>query len=465
MPKCELTEVKNASGKTQLSIVFAGHVDHGKSTTVGHLLYQLGQFSEKDVQRMEQTAKRAGKATFHFAWLLDQSDEERRRGVTIDSGIHAFETGRHTVAILDAPGHEQFIENMASSSAQADVAVLIISGKPDELAVGIEHNTRKHVQILKRIGISRLIVAVNKMDAVGYSEEAFKDACRKVEELLVACKFSPKEDVVAYLPISGLAGINLAEAPDATSCPELAAWYKAGPSLLQVIDGLDPVGRMHKYPLRFVVHDVNAKGTLSGKVLTGSVAVGDSLVFLPSNCKIGVRSIEHSVTGAVKQANAGDAVDIITSSDVSAISVGNIGCPQKATAAAPHCLVGTVFEATIQTYGQNAKAILPGHSFVMMVNGVQVQARIRKLLQKMDMATGTWSAKGGIVKMIPRDVQGRVLIEVEYPIPFERADDCIVLAKFLMKQELNIVGGGVIEELADGAMLPTIAASANAAAA
>lgn len=458
MPKCELTEVKDKAGKTQISVVFAGHVDHGKSTTVGHLLYQLGHFSDKEVQKMEQTAKRAGKGTFHFAWLLDQSDEERRRGVTIDSGIHAFETERHTVSILDAPGHEQFIENMANSSAQADVAILIISGKPEELAVGIEHNTRKHVQILKRLGISRLIVAVNKMDAVDYSQEAFKNACEKVAELLSSCGFNPREDVVAFLPISGLAGTNLSEPADAKALPDFA-WYKGG-CLLEVIDKLDPVGRMHKFPLRFVVHDVNPKGTLSGKVVTGSIAAGDSLVFLPANAKITVRSIEHAVTGSVKQANAGDTVDIATSSDVTAICVGNIGCPQKATAAAPHCLVGTCFEAAIQTYGAHAKPILPGHPFVMMINGVQVQAKIRKLLQKMDMATGNWGPRGGIIKVIPRDVQGRVLIEVaDYPIPFERTGDCPALGKFLMKQELNIIGGGVIEELAEA---PPVASSGNA---
>jgi translation elongation factor EF-1alpha len=344
--------------------------------------------------------------------------------------------------------------------------VLIISGKPDELAVGIEHNTRKHVQILKRIGISRLIVAVNKMDAVDYAEEAFATACDKVAALLGSCGFHPKNDVVAYLPISGLAGANLIEVPDAKAFPDFASWYNNNnnnnnkgnsntsnstrQSLLDAIDQLDPVGRMHKFPLRFVVHDVNPKGTLSGRVATGTVSVGDALVFLPANAKVTVRSIEHSVSGSVKQANAGDTVDISSSSDVSAVCVGNIGCPAKATKDAPHVLVGNCFEAAIQTYGAHARPILPGHSFVMMINGVQVQAKVRKLLQKMDMATGVWGPRGGIIKMIPRDVEGRVLIEVaDYPIPFERSADCMALGKFLMKQELNIVGGGIIEELAE----------------
>jgi elongation factor 1 alpha-like protein len=450
LSKCELTSdvTVGQSGKTNLSLVVTGHVDHGKSTTIGNLLYQVGQFSDKDVQKMEQAAKRAGKATFHFAWLLDQSDEERRRGVTIDSGVHAFETEHHTVSVLDAPGHESYIENMASSSAQADLALLVVSGKPDELAVGLENGTRLHAQILKRLGVPRIVICVNKLDAVEYNEGAFREAVAKVSALLQSVGFAAG-DVIGAVPISGLAGVNLVAKPDAKTAPALASWYKGGPTLVEVIDAVTPVPRMLHFPLRFVVSDVQRSG-MTGRIECGTVSVGDSVLFLPANAKITVRSIEHAVVGGVRTARAGDTVEIMTSSDISAVTPGNIGCPVaprgSAAAAFPPCHVSQSFEAVVQTYGANARAILPGYRCVLMINAVQVQATVKQLLSKMNMATGQWSPRGGMVKMIPRETQGLVLIETEFPIAFERGEECRNLGRFLIRQEGDIIGGGFIEK-------------------
>lgn len=468
LPKCEMTSdvTVGTSGKTNISLVVTGHVDHGKSTTIGHLLYQMGVFADRDVSKMEQAAKRAGKASFHFAWLLDQSDEERRRGVTIDSGVHAFETANHTVSVLDAPGHESYVENMASSSAQADVAMLVVSGKPDELSVGLDYGTRLHAHILRRLGVPRVIICVNKLDAVDYDEGAFRNAVEKSTEVLISAGFA-QADIVAAVPMSGLAGINLTEKPP-VSCP-LSSWYgKDKPTLVEVIDSVSHVPRMLNFPLRFVVSDVQSKG-LTGRIECGTVSVGDSILFLPSNTKVLVRSIEHSVVGAVRKAQAGDNVDILSSSDITAISVGNIGCPVPVrggnAAAFPPCLVSNSFEAVVQTYGANARAILPGYRCVLMINACQVQATVKQLLAKMNMQTMQWSPRGGMVKMIPRDTQGLVLIEVEHTIAFERAEDCRNLGRFLIRQEGNIIGGGVIEKPIFAAEAAPAAAGAAAAAA
>ncbi|GMT26949.1 hypothetical protein PFISCL1PPCAC_18246, partial [Pristionchus fissidentatus] len=268
--------------KDSLNLVVVGHVDAGKSTLMGHLLCQLGCVDQRTMHKYKQESARSGKASFAFAWVLDETEEERSRGVTMDIARTTFETDRYRVVLLDAPGHKDFIPNMITGASQADAALLVANATRGEFETGFENGgqTREHAMLLRALGVSQLVVAVNKMDTVEWSKQRYSE----VESALRA--FLAKQagfSAVRFVPVSGLAGENLTERVDKGH--PLASWYD-GKSLVEHIDEFLAPSRQTDGPLRCIINDV-LKATpqqlvVTAKVEAGEIEVGEKVYIMPN---------------------------------------------------------------------------------------------------------------------------------------------------------------------------------------
>jgi elongation factor 1 alpha-like protein len=441
------SDVKDNDGKQAIALVMAGHVDTGKSTILGHLLVKLGVYSDRDVAKLELQAKREGKASFHFAWLNDQSKAERQRGITIDAGVQDFETDHRRVMVLDAPGHKDYVTAMITSAAQADLALFTISAAPGEFESGLAHMTKEHLSVIRTLGLSNIVFLVNKMDAVEYSKERFDDVVAQVGALVKTMRF--RDGVVAgYCPVSGFQGVNLLPNTAQESMP----WY-TGPSVLEHIDQCLPAKRMLQYPLRFVISDVS-KQTLVGKIETGVAKVGDTCVIVPSNTKVMIKSMERPGIGPVKEAQAGNTVDVTVSGDLVGVNSGDVLCPPK-----QRCPVASVFEAHVQFFANLPKVVLPGGKLLLQMQAVSVVATVKRIVKKMDPVSGTWST-AKIIKCLPADSQGVIELELPHAIPLELADDNRALGRFVLRQAEETVGGGLIRSLPTVSNLVSVPAPA-----
>ncbi|KAJ2902754.1 hypothetical protein GGI21_004514, partial [Coemansia aciculifera] len=253
-----------------LNLAVVGHVDAGKSTLMGHLLYALGQVNERTIKRFERDAEKIGKGSFAFAWVLDETDEERSRGVTMDTATSAFTTPNRKFTLLDTPGHRDFVPNMISGASRADVAILVVDASTGGFESGFDGNgqTREHAILIRSLGVRQLVVAVNKLDVVEWSEARYREITGRLLDFLTGCGYV-KEDV-RFAPVSGLKGINLARRITADNTPELAAWYrdasdldKAGPCLVDLIDIFTMPERPVSKPFRLAVTDYFKGGTFS----------------------------------------------------------------------------------------------------------------------------------------------------------------------------------------------------------
>ncbi|TMS12667.1 HBS1-like protein [Larimichthys crocea] len=282
---------KRQGGKPLLNLVVIGHVDAGKSTLMGHLLYLLGNVNKRTMHKYEQESKKAGKASFAYAWVLDETGEERDRGVTMDVGMTKFETNSKVVTLMDAPGHRDFIPNMITGAAQADVAVLVVDASRGEFEAGFEAGgqTREHALLVRSLGVTQLAVAVNKMDQVNWQQERFQDITSKLGHFLKQAGY--KESDVFYIPTSGLSGENLATR---SSVSQLTSWY-SGPSLLEQIDAFKPPQRSVDKPFRLCVSDVfKDQGSgfcVTGKIEAGYIQTGEKTLAMPPNETCTVKGI------------------------------------------------------------------------------------------------------------------------------------------------------------------------------
>jgi len=284
-----------ASDKPHMNLVVIGHVDHGKSTLVGRLMLDTGQFPAHQIEAFKKEASEKGKGTFFLAWVMDNLKEERERGVTIDVAHKKFDTDKYYFTIIDAPGHRDFVKNMITGASQADAAILTCSA-----IEGPQAQTKEHVFLSKTLGIDQLIVAVNKMDAVGFDEKKFNEAVEGVKKLTKLIGF--KDEKVRFVPVSAYEGVNIKE-----KAPQMP-WY-TGPTLLAAIDGFELPNKPTDKPLRIPIQDVysiTGIGTVPvGKVETGILKPGMQIHFNPSNKTAEVKSIEmhHEV---LPQAGPGD---------------------------------------------------------------------------------------------------------------------------------------------------------------
>jgi len=287
--------------KTHVNVVVIGHVDSGKSTTTGHLIYKCGGIDKRTIEKFEKEAAELGKGSFKYAWVLDKLKAERERGITIDIALWKFETPKYYVTVIDAPGHRDFIKNMITGTSQADCAILIVASGTGEFEAGISKDgqTREHALLAYTLGIRQLIVGVNKMDTCGWSEARYKEIVTEVSNYIKKIGFNPKS--VAFVPISGWHGDNMLE--DSSNMTWFKGWTKEtkagstnGKTLLEAIDAIEPPSRPTDKPLRLPLQDVYKIGGIGtvpvGRVETGVIKAGMVVTFAPVNLTTEVKSVE-----------------------------------------------------------------------------------------------------------------------------------------------------------------------------
>ncbi|RLI90998.1 MAG: translation elongation factor EF-1 subunit alpha [Candidatus Altiarchaeales archaeon] len=358
--------------KPHINLVFIGHVDHGKSTLVGRLLYELGEVSEQVMKKYREEAEKLGKATFEYAWVMDSLKDERERGLTIDIAHKKFETDKNYFTIIDAPGHRDFVKNMITGTSQADAAVLVVSVKE-----GVQPQTKEHAFLAKTMGVPQLLVVLNKMDTVNYDEAKYNEVKEEVTKLLKSIGYRVEE--IPFIPASAFKGDNLKE--KSANMP----WYK-GETLLTYLNGLKAPEKPIDKPLRLPVQDVysiTGVGTVPvGRVETGVMKPGMKVIFMPSGVTGEVKTIEmhhEALSQAVPGDNVGFNVRGVGKQDVKRGDVvGPVDNPPTVAE-----------ELTVQLVVlQHPSAITAGYTPVLHVHTAQVACQFTELIKKIDPRTG-----------------------------------------------------------------------------
>jgi elongation factor 1-alpha len=361
-----------AADKPHLNLAVIGHIDHGKSTFVGRLMYDAGAVPPHIIEKYREEAKQKGKESFAFAWVMDSLKEERERGITIDIAHKRFDTDKFYFTVVDCPGHRDFVKNMITGASQADAAVLVVAA-PD----GVMAQTKEHIFLARTLGINQLIVAVNKMDAVDYSEKRFKEVVEQVSGILKMIGFKPAE--IPFVPTSAFYGDNVVKLSDKTP------WYK-GMSMMQALDNLKLPEKPSTLPLRIPVEDaytISGIGTVPvGRVETGTMKKGDKVVFMPGGATGEVKSIEmhhEEIPQAVPGDNIGWNVRGIGKTDVRRGDVcGHVDNPPK---------VADEFVGQIVVL-QHPSAITAGYTPVFHAHTSQIACQLIALNRKLDPKTG-----------------------------------------------------------------------------
>lgn len=434
-------QYKNERGseKDHLYIVVIGHVDAGKSTLMGRLLCDLGEVSQKTLHKYEQESKKIGKQSFMYAWVLDETGEERIRGITMDVGKAQFETKTKKIIILDAPGHADFIPNMITGAGQADVALLVVDATRGEFESGFDlgGQTREHALLVRSLGVSQLAVAVNKLDTSNWSQDRFNEITKKLKSFLKQAGF--KDSDVSYVPCSGLTGENLIKPP---SEPELLKWYN-GPYLLDVIDKFNVPERPVAKPLRMSINDVfKSTGSgfcVSGRIETGMLSKGDKVLVCPTKELAEVRGLSINDLSS-NVAFAGDQVSVtISGVDMQNVSVGYI--LSDPILQVP---VATRFEARIVVF--NVKVpVTKGFPVLIHHQSLVESANIVKLKALLSKSTGE------LVKKKPRCLGNNsvavVEIEVCRPICVETYKDVKELGRVMLRVAGVTIAAGLITDI------------------
>lgn len=430
---------KRQGGKQLLNLVVIGHVDAGKSTLMGHVLFLLGNVNKRTMHKYEQESKKAGKASFAYAWVLDETGEERERGVTMDVGMTKFETATKVITLMDAPGHKDFIPNMITGAAQADVAVLVVDASRGEFEAGFETGgqTREHGLLVRSLGVTQLAVAVNKMDQVNWQQERFQEITGKLGHFLKQAGF--KENDVAFIPTSGLSGENLVTR---SQLSELTKWYK-GLCLLEQIDAFKPPQRSIDKPFRLCVSDVfKDQGSgfcVTGKIEAGYIQTGDRLLAMPPNETCTTKGITlHDEP--VDWAAAGDHVNLtLVGMDIIKINVGCIFCGPKEPIRA--C---TRFRARILIFNIEIP-LTKGFPVLLHYQTVSEPAVIKRLVSVLNKSTGEVTKKKP--KLLTKGQNALVELQTQRPVALELYKDFKELGRFMLRYGGSTIAAGVVTEI------------------
>jgi elongation factor 1-alpha len=415
--------------KPHINIITAGHVDSGKSTLIGRLLYDSGAIREDELRKLKEYAKEVKKETFEFAFVMDRLKEERERGLTIDIMHRPFETQKYYFTVIDCPGHRDFVKNMITGASQADAAIFVVSGKPGE---GVQEQTKEHAFLMKVLGINQLIVAINKMDTVDFDEKRFNEVVEDTKKLLRSIGYKVEE--IPFVPISAYYGDNVVKKSDRTP------WYK-GPTLVEALDATikEPEKPIDK-PLRIPIQDVftiTGVGTVPvGRVETGVLKKGDKIVFEPAGVSGEVKSIEmhhQEIPQAIPGDNIGFNVRGISKKDVRRGDVA--GHPDNPPTVAKE------FTAQIIVL-QHPTVITAGYTPVFHCHTASVACKIEEIIAKIDPKTGA------VIKEKPDYIKtgdaARIRVVPTKPMVVEKQSDFPQLARFAIRDMGMTVAAGIV---------------------
>jgi elongation factor 1-alpha len=426
------------SEKPHLNLVIMGHVDHGKSTTTGHLLYLAGVVDERTIKQFEEEAKKMGKETFKFAWVLDNLKEERERGVTIDLRFLKFDTKKYLFTVIDAPGHRDFVKNMITGASQADGAILFCSARRGEFEAGIGPGgqTRVHAFLAFTLGVRQLVVAVNKMDdvSVNWSQDRYNEIKNEVSRMLKMVGY--KVEKIPFVPTSGWTGDNLFKKSDKMP------WYN-GPTLIEALDTFEVPAKPTNKPLRVPLQDVysiTGVGTVPvGRVETGILKENDAVIFMPSNKTGEVKSIEmhhEKIAKAEPGDNIGFNIRGVAKTDIKRGDV--MGHPKSPPTVAKEFLgqIIVIYHPT---------AVAAGYTPVLHYHTGQVACKFTELIKKIDPRTGQ------VVEEKPTFLKtgdaALVRMEPLHPIAVETFSEFEELGRFAVRDMGTTVAAGIIKEI------------------
>ena len=411
--------------KPHMNIVFIGHVDHGKSTLVGRVLLETGTIAPHIIEKFKKMAEEKGKATFEFAWVMDNLKEERERGVTIDVAHKKFETDKYYFTVIDAPGHRDFVKNMITGTSQADAAVLVVSAKD-----GPQAQTKEHIFLAKTLGVSQYIVAVNKMDAVKYDEAAFNKT--KTDVMNIMKMVGIKESDVTFIPVSALAGRGVKEIESDLG------WYKGIP-LIKALDTFKIPTKPTEKPLRLPIQDVysiTGIGTVPvGRVETGVMKPNMKVVFQPADKQGEIKSIEmhhEALPQALPGDNVGFNVRGVGKNDIKRGDV--LGTPDNPPS------VARTFDAQIVVL-QHPSAITAGYTPVFHCHTAQVACTFEQLIKKIDPKTG--QVKEENPDFIKTGDIAVVKLRPTKPMSIEPAKELPQLGRFAIRDMGQTVAAGL----------------------
>jgi elongation factor 1-alpha len=415
--------------KPHLNLVTVGHVDHGKSTLVGRLLFDSGALKPEELRKFQDLAKEYKKETWEFAFAMDRLKEERQRGLTIDLMHRRFDTQKYYFTVIDAPGHRDFVKNMITGASQADAALLVCSAKE-----GVQEQTKEHVFLIKVLGVNQIIASINKMDAVNYDEAKYKETKENLEKLLKSVGYDTSKMI--FVPTSGYKGDNVVKKS------ENMAWY-TGKTLLEAFDTLNVPEKPIDKPLRLPVQDVytiTGIGTVPvGRVETGVMKPGDNVVFEPAGVSGEVKTIEmhhEQVPKAEPGDNVGFSVRGVNKADIKRGDV--VGLTSKPPTVAKD------FTAQIIVL-QHPNVITKGYTPVFHCHTAQVACKITEIVKKIDPKTGATiqespdfikTGDAAIIKCVPNK-----------PLVIETSKDLPQLARFAIRDMGQTVAAGICLEV------------------
>jgi elongation factor 1-alpha len=435
----------SSSKKPHLNLIIIGHVDHGKSTMTGHLLYDTGNVDEKTIAKYADESNKLGAGeTFKFAWVLDTLKEERERGVTIDLRFEKFETDKVFFTIIDAPGHRDFIKNMITGTSQADAAILVVSSKKGEFEVGVGPGgqTREHAYLARTLGVSQIAVAINKMDdpTSNYSQDRFNECKKEMESLLKVVGYDTSK--IQFVPVSGWVGDNLVKKSEKMS------WYD-GPTLIAVLNSFQEPPKPTDKPLRIPVQDVysiTGIGTVPvGRVETGVLKIGDNIVFMPANARGECKDIEthHTkIPQAVPGDNIGFNVRGIAKNDVHRGDVAG-------TTANPPTVASEFVGQIIVVY--HPTAIAAGYTPVIHAHTATTSATFSELMQKIDARSGQVTQEKP--DFLKTGDAALVKIRPLQPLAVEAYSEIPQLGRFAIRDMGSTIAVGVVKQITQKATI------------
>ena len=413
--------------KPHMNLVFIGHVDHGKSTLVGRVLYNTGAVDENTMRKLKEEAEKLGKATFEFAFVMDNLKEERERGVTIDLAHKEFKTDKFYFTIIDAPGHRDFVKNMITGASQADAAVLVV-----DVNDGVQPQTKEHAFLSRTLGIKQLVVAINKMDAANFDEAKYNETKGAVETLLKTIGYDVTK--IPFIPTSAYADANVTVKSDKTG------WYK-GPMLIEALNALTVPEKPTNKPLRLPVQDVytiTGIGTVPvGRVETGLLKIGQNVVVSPSGAKGEVKTIEMHHQ-QMQEAGPGDNVGF----NVRGLGKKDVKRGDVIGSADSPPTVAKEFVAQIVVL-QHPSAITAGYTPVFHCHTAQVACTFVELQKKLDPKTG------GVLEENPKFLKtgdvAIVKVMPTKPLCIESAKDFPELGRFAIRDMGQTAAAGMVQ--------------------
>lgn len=414
-----------AKERENLNIVVVGHVDHGKSTLIGRLLYDTNSLPQGAIEKVKKISADNGKE-FEYAFLLDAFEEEQKQGITIDITMLQFFTKKRDYIIIDAPGHKEFLKNMISGAASAEAAILVVDAKE-----GIQEQSKRHGYILSLLGIKKIYVAINKMDLVDYSEERFYEIQTQFNEFLNNLNIYPER----YIPISAFNGENI------VSMSKKMPWYN-GKSILENMDNIEKEKGIEEKPLRFPIQDVykfDTRRIVAGRIEAGTLKEGDEIVVYPSGKSTRVKYIESwQESDKTDKVSAGMSVGI-TLEDEFYNKRGEIICHKEDS-----ITVANVFNANVFWLGKNN--LLKDKRYKLKLATQEVEFDIISINKIIDAATLENSED---LSSIKKNDVAEVTIKTKQPICFDKFSDLQATGRFVIIDNYDISGGGIISEVED----------------